>query len=280
MAHFGSSLFLGLVVVVLASPASAEKVKPKTAREKAAQKACALGDYQKGVDILADLFVETDDPNLVFNQGRCYQQNSRYEQAIARFQEYLRKDDNLSENDKADAERRIRECEASLAKAAKAAQAAQPPAAAPAPVAPAETPATAPAPATLTPDVSTKPSPVAQQANPQPAGQSGSGFRTAGIVTAAVGGAALVASVVMNLKVNGMASDLQKTNGYDAGKVSDRNTYETLGWVGYGVGAACVATGAVLYYLGIRSGASESASVAFVPAFAPGQAGAVLKGAF
>jgi hypothetical protein len=84
----------------------------------------------------------------------------------------------------------------------------------------------------------------------------------------------------MNLKVNGMASDLQKTNGYDSGKVSDRNTYETLGWVGYGVGAACVATGAVLYYLGIRSGASGSASVAFVPAFAPGQAGAVLKGAF
>ena len=63
MAHLGSSLVLGLVVVVLASPASAEKVKLKTAREKAAQKACALGDYQKGVDILADMLVDSDDRN-------------------------------------------------------------------------------------------------------------------------------------------------------------------------------------------------------------------------
>jgi tetratricopeptide (TPR) repeat protein len=279
MAHLGSSLTLGFVLVALASPASAEKVKPKTGREKAAQKACALGDYQKGVDILADMLVDSDDPNPVYNQGRCYEQNSRWEQAINRFREYLRKDANLSDGDRADVERHIAECEKALAQAA---QAAQPAAVLPPPVAPVEIPGPARAPPPVTPDVSTKPAspPVVQQANPQPAGQSGSGLRTAGIVTAAVGGAALVASVVMNLKVNGMASDLQKTNGYDSGKVSGRNTYETLGWVGYGVGAACVATGAVLYYLGIRSGASGSASVAFVPAFAPGQAGAVLKGAF
>jgi hypothetical protein len=44
------------------------------------------------------------------------------------------------------------------------------------------------------------------------------------------------------------------------------------------LGAACVATGAVLYLLGSRS--SDSAAVALAPAFAPGQAGAVLKGAF
>jgi len=51
-------------------------------------------------------------------------------------------------------------------------------------------------------------------------------------------------------------------------------------WVSYGVGAACVATGAVLYYLGVRRGSAGSTSVALVPAFAPGQAGALLKGAF
>ena len=37
--------------------------------EKAAKKACAVGDFQKGVDILADLFVETDDPGWIYNQG-------------------------------------------------------------------------------------------------------------------------------------------------------------------------------------------------------------------
>ena len=267
MAHLGSSLALCLVLVSLAGPASAEKVKPKTGREKAAQKACALGDYQKGVDILADLMVGSDDPNYIYNQGRCYEQNSRWEQAINRFREYLRKDANISDGDRADVERHISDCEKALAQAARAAQ---PPAVLPLPVVPVEIPGPAPAPPTVTRDVSTTPALVVQQAHPQPAGQSGSGLRTAGIATAAAGGAALVASVVMNLKVNGMASDLQKTNGYDAGKVSDRDTYETLGWVGYGVGATCVATGAVLYYLGIRSGASESASVAFMPAFAPG----------
>jgi len=93
-------------------------------------------------------------------------------------------------------------------------------------------------------------------------------------------GASLVAGVILNLKVNGMASDIQRVDGYTAGKESDRKNYEALGWVSYGVGAACVATGAVLYYLGLRAGSARSTSVALVPAFAPGQAGAVLKGAF
>jgi hypothetical protein len=90
----------------------------------------------------------------------------------------------------------------------------------------------------------------------------------------------LVAGIILNLKVNSMADDLQKTDGYTAGKESDRKTYETLGWAGYGVGAACIAAGAVLYVLGLRSGSPASTSVALFPTFAPGQAGAVVKGAF
>ena len=112
----------------------------------------------------------------------------------------------------------------------------------------------------------------------KPATETGSGLRIAGISTAAVGGAALVAGIVFNLKANSLASDLKKTDGYTSDKESSRKTYQTLGWAGYGVGAACVATGAVLYVLGLRS--SDGSPVAFVPAFAPGQAGAVVKGAF
>lgn len=119
-----------------------------------------------------------------------------------------------------------------------------------------------------------------EQTTPQRGSGSGSGLRSAGIITASFGGAAVVTGVILNLKVNGMASDMQKTNGYTESKDSDRKTYETLGWVGYGMGAAWVATGAVLYYLGARSGTPGTASVAFVPAFAPGQAGAIVKGSF
>jgi tetratricopeptide (TPR) repeat protein len=267
MAHFGSSLALGLVVVFLASPASADKVKPKSAREKAAQKACALGDYQKGVEILADLFVETGDPNLIFNSARCYQQSGRFAQALARFQEYLRKDDHLSDADKADAQRRIRECEAELAKEA---QSAQPPAAASPPVAP---PAPAPAPPPpLKPDVSTKSAP------PAPDDNRGKELRVAGIVCAAVGVAALGAGIGLTLKTRNLSSDADKNGGGTQADEDRRKTLETWGWVGYGVGAAAIATGMVLYIAGWPS--EKSTNVALLPALAPDGASMVLKGRF
>jgi hypothetical protein len=92
----------------------------------------------------------------------------------------------------------------------------------------------------------------------------------------AVGGAAIIAGVMFNLKVNSMASDYGKLNGYTDSKESDRKTYQTLGWVGYGVGAACVATGAVLYYLGVHTSAT-SPSVALG---ADGSVSATVKGVF
>ena len=220
------------------------------------------------------LFVDTKDPTFIYNQGRCFEQNLRYEEAIGRFQEYLRAGKKLSKNEQADAQKHIADCKGLIASQPQPAVTA--PAAAPAPAAAAV--AVAPQPAA--PPAASGAPPMIQQSSQQPAGESGSSLRTAGIITAAFGGAAVVTGVVLNLKVNSMASDLQKTDGYSAGKESDRKTYETLGWGGYGVGAACVATGAVLYYLGLRSGDTGTASVALVPAFAPGQAGALVKGVF
>jgi tetratricopeptide (TPR) repeat protein len=267
MAHFGSSLALGFVLVVLASPASAEKVKPKTGREKAAQKACALGDYQKGVDILADMLVDSDDPNPVYNQGRCYEQNNRWEQAINRFREYLRKDANLSDGDRADVERHIAECEKALAQAAPAVQ---PAAAAPAPAARVEAPA--PAPALVAPDVSTKPAP------PTSDGSQGKGLRVAGTVCAAVGLAAVGTGFGLALKTQNMSSDAQKSGGGTKAQEDQRKSLETWGWVSYGVGAAAIATGAVLYIVGWPS--DKSPNVALLPALAPDGASMVLKGRF
>jgi tetratricopeptide (TPR) repeat protein len=269
MAHLGSSLVLGLVVVVLASPASAEKVKLKTAREKAAQKACALGDYEKGVDILADLLVGTDDPNYVFNQGRCYQQNNRWEQAIARFREYLRKDDNLSDTDKAAAERHIRECEASLPKAT---EATQPPAVLPPPATSVEAPTPAPAPQPVKPDVSTKSAP------PPSDGSQGKGLRTAGIICAAVGLAAVGTGVGLALKTQSMSSDADKNGGTTQAQENLRKSLESWGWVSYGVGAAAIATGAVLYIVGWPS--DKSPNVALLPAPTPDGASMILQGRF
>ena len=97
-------------------------------------------------------------------------------------------------------------------------------------------------------------------------------------MTASVGGAALVAGIILNYESNSLATDLKKTDGYTPGKESDRKTYETFSWVGYSVGAACIAVGAILYVIGSHS--TSDPSVSFVPAFAPDSAGAIVKGAF
>jgi hypothetical protein len=71
---------------------------------------------EKGVAILADLFIATDDLSYIFNQDRCYEQNRRYEDAIGRFREYLIKGDKLKPDERADAEKHIAACQSHLGK--------------------------------------------------------------------------------------------------------------------------------------------------------------------
>ncbi len=105
-------------------------------------------------------------------------------------------------------------------------------------------------------------------------------MRTAGIIVGAAGVASVVAGVVLSLKANSLASDMEKLDGYTSDKESSRKSYANLGLAAYGVGAACIATGAVLYVLGLRTPATRPPSVALAPIFAPGGAGAAITGAF
>ena len=64
-----------LAITMMAASASARPARHaqnREAQEKAAKKACITGDYRKGVEILADLYVESNDPTYVYNQGRCF----------------------------------------------------------------------------------------------------------------------------------------------------------------------------------------------------------------
>jgi hypothetical protein len=230
-----------------------------SAKEREARTACLAGDYTLGVRLLSELFVASKDPGFIYNQARCFEQSSRYQEAIGRFHEYLRAGKKLSTEEKADAEKHIADCKELLA--SEKAQAVPP--------TPTSQPGTEKAPA------AEKPSTLVHQANPA-AGSPG--LRTGGIATASAGGAVLVAGIVFNLKSNSLAQDLKKTDGYTSDKESSRKTYATLAWLGYGVGTACVATGAILYLLGSRS--DGEGTVALLPSLAPGQAGAVVKGAF
>jgi hypothetical protein len=243
----------------------------RQAQEKAARKACLSGDYAAGVAALSNLFVETRDPTYIYNQGRCFEQNRRYEDAIARFQEFLRAGrSKLEANDKAEAEQHIADCRQMLA---------QERGGAPAQTTPVPFPTPPPTAASPPPPASPQ-SPIVIRPAAQPApGSSGAGLRVGGIVVASLGVAAVGTGLLLNLKANSMVDDMYgSVDGYS--KESDRKDYETIAWVGYGVGAACVATGVILYTLGVRAKSRPAGNVALVPTVAPDHAGAALTGAF
>lgn len=195
----GQVLMLALSFLALptAQAASGE------AKERAAKIACLKGDYATGVGILAELFVSTSEAVYIYNQGRCFEQNGKYEEAILRFREFQRKnaDASLAPSERADrhtqAEKHIAECQALLDKQKPAAVAVAPPAAPPAPVA---VPAAPVSPQIVPPDpkpLAIEPAPEVA-ASPQPAEPAcpGLGLRVAGIVTAAVGLGGIVTGAI------------------------------------------------------------------------------------
>jgi hypothetical protein len=227
-------------------------------REKIAKKACLTGDVDKGIDLLADLYVESGEINYVFNQGRCFQQNHRWQEAIDRFSEFLRKARNLSDEAKAETEKYIADCQSHLST-----------------VASGDVPSPTPA-GNLAATSSVATSSVATssaKANP------GSGLRRAGIVAGAVGLAAIVTGAVLNIKAESIVDDVY-SNGYDPGKLSSRKSYETWGWVSYGIGAAGVLAGTTLFLLGASTGRDGTTDhrLAVVPVAGSGGALLVLQG--
>ena len=253
---------IAIPLLLFALPANADS---REDRERVARKACLTGDVGKGVDILADLFLDTRDITHIFNQGRCLEQNRRFEEAISRFQEYLVKGKNLSQEDKADAQKHIKLCERNLERLAPA------PVPPPEPLPPAGAPPT-PGAGTDTLAI-TKPSAPGRRS-------SGAGLRTAGIVVAAVGGAALVTGLVLNLKYVSMTSDLEKPYNYTRSTDSSRRDFKTGAWVSYGAGAVLAVGGGILYYLGRQKRNTTVSSLHVLPMPVAHGGGSVLTGTF
>jgi hypothetical protein len=243
-------------LVAYAASASAAEDKAK-----AAKKACISGDYAKGVELLSDLYVETNDLNYVFNQGRCFEQNGRYQDAINRFREYARKLKAEGRPADSEVERHIADCQAMLAREATPSPAHPEPL----PPVPVAMPASAP-------------QVQVAQAAPK-AGSPGAGLRIGGLVAMGVGVAALATGVVLNVKANQLTDDLERSDlSYSRDKDATRSSYKTWGWVSYGVGAAGLVGGAVLYFVGRSQARSDQP--ALVPMAGPDRVGAALQGAF
>jgi hypothetical protein len=269
MRKFGP--FTIVLLILLAAPvAQAAGVE---AKERAARKACLSGDYAKGVEMLSDLFIDTMDPNYIYNQARCFEQNSRCEEAVSRFREFLRKATKITPADKADTEKHIADCQAILGQ-----KPAPEPKAEAAPAVPA-TPIPPPAavlPQPPAPEQITVTAPPAATA----ATNSGRGLRIAGITCGALGVASVGTGVYFYTQAKSYSD---KVSGQTVANPSDESAgkhAQTMQWVFYGVGAAAIATGTVLYLLGWPSADSGRTTAGVAPMLGPGLAGISAQGAF
>jgi hypothetical protein len=255
-------ILASLLLACLASVPRAQAADSPKAREKAAKMACAAGDFHKGVEILAGLYVDSNTTTYIYNQARCYEQNHQWVGAIDRFREYLRKTPNASASDKADVDKHIAECEAFLEKEQSKATASP---AAPAP---------APLPAASAPSPPMSPAPV-NIAVPAPApteGNNGAGLRVAGIVVGSAGVVALLTGLILNMKANSLADDFNNTQ--DPSTRSSQSSYKTASMICYGAGAGVLVAGSVMYLIGRMSADAKPVQVSFVsflPVLTPGE---------
>ena len=255
---------------------SAFAAKPQS-KERLAKRACLSGDYAKGVGILADLFMETNDPTFLYNQGRCFEQNVRYVEAAERFREYLRKAPNLGSEDKAEVDKHIADCEAAAAKGQTRNQVSTEPAAPPA--ATYQPPAPAPI-GYAAPPVAGTPAATAlttsAQAAPPATDVEHPWQHTAKWVAAGAAVASLGFGVIEHATYYGKNSDYNKKDcSVDPSSckslADSADKAQTLAIVGYG--AAAVATGAAITFWltdSPKANQAQQAGIGFscVPAFA------------
>jgi len=228
-------------------------------KERTARTACLSGDYVKGVQLLSELFVDTLEPAFIYNQGRCFEQNRKYEDAIARFQEYLRAARKATRAERAEAQKHIDDCQELLAK--EKAQASPV-----APSLPVAQPQVSPQPV-VPPVVTVTPSaPTHEDTSSK---TPGAGLRTAGVVTASVGAASLVAGLILNLKANSLADEFDSSQ--EPATKSSHDSFKTTSMICYGVGAVAVVAGTILYLFG-RSGRGENSDrLSLVPVLSPSE---------
>ncbi|HEX7506128.1 MAG TPA: hypothetical protein VF550_05110 [Polyangia bacterium] len=200
------------------------------------------------MEILADLYVRTDDTAYIFNQGRCYEQCHQWVRAVDRFREF------------ADCKRYLAEEEA---KSSPQPVPSPPPVVALPAAVPPPPPATAVANTTITP--------------PRPAEHEvGGPMRATGLVVAGVGVATLAAAIALNVKANQLARNAN--NSQSPSTESSQKSYKTASLICYATGAAALVTGGIFYWLGHARG--EQAAAALLPTWTPGEATITLRGEF
>jgi hypothetical protein len=293
-------------LLIAARPAPASQLDEEKTLASAEQ-ACLSGAYQRGVDILASLYIATRKPAYIHNQARCYEQNAQYEAAHARYVEYLRQVKELPPERQLPPERRA-QIEASMARLEQAiarqrsgAAYGGATAAAPAPggpptpppsglpgttAAPGGYPGYSPAPTTAGAPAGRQtwppgPADVAARRN-RPAATGGNpALRIVGPVAVGLGGVLVLGAALAGARANSLASevadDAKRNQQYDASKFDSGKSAATLATIGFIAGPVLIGGGALLYWLGLpkttkAAGAPAPRSVSVMPGLLAGGA--------
>jgi hypothetical protein len=113
------------------------------------------------------------------------------------------------------------------------------------------------------------PPPPSEPASP------GRALRIGGIVAGAVGVVALGNGVRLSLRVHDLNG---RIHAGDSTGVAEGNAASRDQWISYGVGAAALVGGGILYYLGVRQADGDGPGVAVTPL--PGGVMALARGHF
>jgi hypothetical protein len=265
--------------LMMAGAVTATAAESQEAREREARKACFTGNVERGVEILLDLYVETQHPNYIYNQARCFERNGKYDQALLSYEDYLRKATNLPDAERAQVEKSMVELRVRLTGAPSSAGAGRPSSSAPALLTPAldsravalgDTPADAPL-----------QGPASDEAA---AGRTWPWQRTAGVVSLIAAGGGLAMGVAGTVLRAGRAGDFNDVCTYyngqplarDPSSIVDfdcRGKYEAVKgaermmWIGYVGGGVLAGAGVTLLLLAPR--ADKAGAMAWAGRCAP-----------
>jgi hypothetical protein len=101
----------------------------------------------------------------------------------------------------------------------------------------------------------------------------------AGLAVGGAGLAAVVTGAVFGLQARAKGDSVSGAKVFDPAADQAGHRAQTLQYVFYGVGAAALAAGGILYYLGLDRGPGD-AGVALAPTFTSRSAGVALGGRF